>query len=85
MNEKIKAALQTLKKLQEQGFTFPCPRCGRYTMNKRATLNALSRHADVYICEGCGQDEALRDMAGKVLPLKNWSFASIIKEENEDE
>lgn len=31
-----------------------CPRCGRETMYSRATMNALSRRAAVYICPDCG-------------------------------
>ena len=35
-------------------------------------VNALSRYADVQICEACGMDEALRDAAHAPLPLTEW-------------
>ena len=28
----------------------------------------------VYICDECGMDEALRDMAGTPLPLAEWAM-----------
>lgn len=35
-------------------------------------VNALSRYADVQICEACGMDEALRDAAHTPLLLVEW-------------
>ena len=35
-------------------------------------VNALSRYANVYICEACGMDEALRDAAHAPMPLTDW-------------
>ena len=37
----------------------------------------VSRHADVYICDACGNDEAVREMKGDPLPLKDWAIAKI--------
>ena len=37
-----------------------CLRCGQ-PLDRRLVINALSRYADVHICEACGMDEALRD------------------------
>lgn len=54
-----------------------CPRCGQLTIKERLVTNALSRHADVYICDACGMDEAIRDMKGDPLPLKDWTIAKI--------
>lgn len=48
-----------------------CLRCGK-PVNRQLVVNALSRYADVHICEGCGMDEALRDACGQVLPLWEW-------------
>ncbi|WP_287826913.1 hypothetical protein [Oscillibacter sp.] len=48
-----------------------CLRCGK-PLNKRLVVNALSRYADVHICEDCGMDEALRDACGQVLPMWEW-------------
>ena len=48
-----------------------CLRCGK-PLNRRFVVNALSRYADVHICENCGMDEALRDACGQVLPMWEW-------------
>ena len=32
-----------------------CLRCGQ-TLDRRLVINALSRYADVHICEACGMD-----------------------------
>ena len=39
-----------------------CLRCGK-PLNRRLVVNALSRYADVHICENCGMDKALREAA----------------------
>lgn len=51
-----------------------CPRCGRDTMSEDIYTNALSRHADVYICDECGTDEGFRDFANCVLPFEEWAI-----------
>lgn len=71
-----KRAVDEFAKVQADG-THICPRCGRLTVKERLTTNALSRHADVYICDACGTDEAIRDMKGNPLPLKDWAIARI--------
>lgn len=48
-----------------------CLRCGK-PLDQRMVINALSRHADVYICRECGTDEALLDAFGEPLPLRDW-------------
>lgn len=55
------------------GTTLLCPRCGIRHMNEQPVRNALSRHADVFICDLCGVDEAHRAMMGDVLPLNKWA------------
>ena len=40
-----------------------CLRCGQ-PLAPVLAQNALSRHADVYICDACGTDEALCDAIG---------------------
>ena len=52
-----------------------CPRCGNMTIKDRLHTNAWSRHADVYICDACGMDEAIRDWQHDPLPLKDWAIA----------
>lgn len=66
-----KAIIEEFAKVQEGGF-FPCPRCGRMVMNEKPTRNALSRCAQVYICDECGTDEAMRAFARKLMPLEEW-------------
>lgn len=35
--------------------------------------NALSRHADIYICDQCGMDEAMLDFMRNPLPIEDWA------------
>lgn len=49
-----------------------CLRCGQ-PLDCRLVINALSRYADVHICEACGMDEALRDANRCPLPLTEWA------------
>ncbi len=69
-----KAIIEDFAKVQEAGF-FPCPRCGQMLMDERPVRNALSRHANVYVCDECGTDEAMREYAGNPLPLEEWYIA----------
>ena len=71
-----KRAVDEFAKKQADGVHI-CPRCGRLTVKERLVTNAMSRHADVYICDACGMDEAIRDMKGQPLPLKDWAIARI--------
>jgi len=69
-NEPVKKLIEALKPLQISGNAYPCPRCGRETMKTdRPATNAISRYADVYICDECGTEEALLDAQGASLPL----------------
>lgn len=68
------AKIQKKGKEQEDGEFF-CPRCGRPTMKYKLVTNALSRHADIYICDECGTDEAIRDFTKNVLPSGCWDIA----------
>ena len=70
--EKVDAFAQ----LQTDGVHF-CPRCGRMSVKDRLHTNALSRHATVYVCDACGMDEAIRDMKGEPLPLKDRAIARL--------
>lgn len=74
-DEQAKKLVERLKPMQLAGKAFLCPRCGQLRMNaERPVLNALSRHADVYVCNECGMEEALGDMLGQKLPLAEWSM-----------
>lgn len=50
-----------------------CPRCGRTTVEDNRLL-ALSRRADIMVCESCGQWEALEDAGlAERKPLREWA------------
>ena len=89
--EEAKWLVESLTPLQENteegagAHIFPCPRCGYNRMEEKAVRNAFSRHADVYICNVCGIDEAVRDMAGQPLPLNQWSMAISFEDQEDDE
>lgn len=75
--EEARQMLEALGKTQEKGLAtgLPCPRCGHPRMRDRLVENSLSRRVDVHICNVCGMDEALRDMAGSPpLPLNEWGM-----------
>lgn len=78
-NEEAKKIIESLKARQIAGEHLPCPRCGYDNMNELgATRNALSRHADVYICDACGKAEALIEFCygkSKSLPFVLWDYA----------
>ena len=65
--------LLDLKARQQTGEHMPCPRCGMDTMKPALHTNALSRHADLYICDKCGTAEALLDFMNNPLPLSCWA------------
>ena len=75
MSKDLKARLLDLKARQDAGEHMPCPRCGRDTMKPILHTNALSRHEDVYVCDACGTNEALRVAMKNPLPLSGWAFA----------
>ena len=41
-------------------------------MKQLVEHNALSRYADLFICDNCGMTEALLDMIRNPLPLELW-------------
>ena len=74
-----KAALERFAKVQRK-HRFACPRCGAWAMDEDPIRNALSRHANVQICDKCGNDEAIRDYLGNPLPLAEWSIMDVLFE-----
>lgn len=68
---KIKNMLTVYGQEQKSGDVI-CPRCGCPEMNPVLHRNALSRRADVYICDECGQEEAIRDWNGQPDRLADW-------------
>ena len=73
MTEKIRQRLLDLKAAQDADTPMRCPRCGADTMKHPMHINALSRHADLYICDSCGTAEALLDFMGQTYPLHQWN------------
>ena len=73
MKETINQTLLDLKARQLKGERMACPRCGQDSMNPAIHRNALSRHADVYICDDCGTAEALLEMMQNPLPMVQWA------------
>lgn len=71
-----KRAVDEFAKKQVDGVRI-CPRCGLLTIKERLITNARSRHADVYICNECGMEEAILDFKGSPLPLREWAIARI--------
>lgn len=70
----LETAWRKDKKLYANGDAAEPPQCLRCGAPLAAHLmvNALSRYADVQICEACGMDEVLRDAAHAPLPLTKW-------------
>lgn len=73
MTEKMKSRLGDLKARQQKGEHMVCPRCGADTMKVPIHTNALSRVADIYICDACGSAEAMLAFMGQQYPLTSWS------------
>ena len=79
MESRSRDMLVNWKIAQEAGAWLPCPRCGRLTMNHDIYKNALSRRADIYICDDCGMYEALadaKDSTDKNAGTSNWLINS---------
>lgn len=65
--------IAAFKGRQLSGEKMPCPRCGENNMRIPATHNAVSRRADIFICEACGMEEAIYDAQGhNPLPFQYW-------------
>ena len=54
MTGRSQRILDDLKARQQAGERMACPRCGMDVMKTPVHTNALSRAADVYICDACG-------------------------------
>lgn len=73
MTDNHEQALFDLKARQLAGEHMPCPRCGQDSMNPKIHRNALSRQADVYVCDDCGTTEAVLEMMRCPMPLEFWA------------
>lgn len=71
------ARIESMKARQEAGTLTRCPRCGK-EMAKKPTRCAVSRNADIYVCDTCGTLEALYALQhnGEPEQLKNWACAT---------
>lgn len=72
-DEQMNKVLLDLKTRQLANERMPCPRCGCDAMNEQPIRNALSCQADIFVCDSCGVDEALRAMLQKPKPLCEWA------------
>ena len=72
-SEWIAERVLDLKARQQAGEHMLCPRCGKDTMKPDLHTNALSRHADLFICDQCGTAEAMLDFMNNPLPLSCWA------------
>lgn len=73
MTERYEKALADLKARQLAGEHMPCPRCGLDAMKTPVHTNAMSRAADIYICDACGTNEALQAYMKQDYPLSCWA------------
>lgn len=73
VNERIQKQLADLREMQLAGEYHTCPRCGKDTMKAKLHTNALSRYANVYICDQCGTAEAMLAFMQNPLPIEDWA------------
>ena len=73
MTEALKKRLLDFKARQEAGEHLPCPRCGCDSMKPNLYTNALSRAADIMICDACGTDEAVRAFTSNPMSMEEWA------------
>jgi len=74
MTDRIRKALGDWKARQDADEHMTCPRCGQDTMKENIYTNALSRHADIYICDACGMEEAMLKFMSNPLPMREWAY-----------
>lgn len=73
MTERSQRILDDLKARQRAGEYMVCPRCGMDVMKTPVHTNALSRAADIYICDACGSTEAMLAYMHQSSPLSGWA------------
>ena len=73
MTERMERRLLDLKARQQAGEHMLCPRCGADTMKEPVCTNALSRVADLYVCDSCGTAEAMLAFMKQDYPLTSWA------------
>ncbi len=79
MTERMERKRLDLIARQQAGEMMTCPRCGADSMMRPIHTNALSRlDSELYVCDACGMDEALRAVVHCPLPPKEWSAARLL-------
>ena len=70
--------MESWRLAQNAGIWLPCPRCGCLSMKRDVRTNALSRCADVYVCDDCGDFEALEvaKSGATKRSIDNWFIGS---------
>lgn len=68
----VKESLDHLGKARQTGTR--CPRCGAKPDCYEHQQQALSRRANILICNACGTAEAMDDFLGKQTPLADWAI-----------
>lgn len=72
MTERTTRILLDLKARQDADEHMVCPRCGADNMKHPLHTNALSRIAEIYICDSCGSAEAMLEHMNQRSPLTSW-------------
>ena len=72
MTEKIQKRLLDLSAQQDADTPMRCPCCGADTMKRPMATNALSRVADLCICDSCGSAEGLLAFMRHSYLLHRW-------------
>ena len=62
-----------LKAKQQAESETVCPRCGQNKLKSPLTHNALSRYADLYVCDECGLTEVGLAMMNNPLSIEQWA------------
>lgn len=75
----IEKRLADLKARQENGTYTLCPRCGLPSMKPKLYTNALSRMADIMVCDTCGVDEAKLAFMGSPGTIYQWAALQPVK------
>lgn len=72
MTERTSRILLDLQARQKAGEHMLCPRCGADTMKEPVHTNAMSRMADIYICDACGATEGWLAHINNPMPITGW-------------
>ena len=71
-NERVAKNIISAYREQQAKERLPCPKCGLDNMADDVVKNALSRVADVMICDQCGMIEAIEAFEGRKQSLLSW-------------